>query len=116
MHAYFSVFSRSLWLETEKRNQETEMQRQKMQLDEKEAEKEVLTERLDHVTRQLQTADEKATSLQLNLDRVNLALARSEEGETQLKDKVGGGLRLSSPWNLGWNASRRGGGGGRDSA
>lgn len=48
----------------------------------------VMQERNANLSKQLQDLEGKCTSLQLTIDRLSNALAKTEEGESQLKDKV----------------------------
>ena len=48
----------------------------------------VSQERIESLMRQIQDLESKNTSLQLTVDRLSNALAKSEEDENQLKDKV----------------------------
>ena len=55
---------------------------------ESEAEKQALRERIDQLMRSQQELESRATSLQLTVDRLTLALAKTEEEEQAFKDKV----------------------------
>ena len=48
----------------------------------------VQQERISNLTAQIQDLEGKCTSLQLTIDRLSNALAKTEEGESHLKDKV----------------------------
>ena len=48
----------------------------------------VLQDRVDSLQRQIQDLETKTQSLQLTIDRLSLALAKSEEEESTVKDKV----------------------------
>ena len=48
----------------------------------------MLGERVVNVNSQVQDLEGKCTSLQLTIDRLSNALAKTEEGESNLKDKV----------------------------
>ena len=48
----------------------------------------VLGDRVEGLQRQIQDLEAKGQSLQLTIDRLSLALAKSEEEEHQVKDKV----------------------------
>ena len=48
----------------------------------------VSQERIETLMRQIQELESKNTSLQLTVDRLSNALAKSTEDENQLKDKV----------------------------
>ncbi len=48
----------------------------------------VLQERSSNLQSKIQDLESKCTSLQLTIDRLSNALAKTEEGESQLKDKV----------------------------
>lgn len=59
-----------------------------MQSAEGEAEKQALRERIDQLMRSQQELESRATSLQLTVDRLTLALAKTEEEEQAFKEKV----------------------------
>lgn len=59
-----------------------------MQSTEGEAEKQALRERIDQLLRSQQELESRATSLQLTVDRLTLALAKTEEEEQAFKEKV----------------------------
>lgn len=59
-----------------------------MQSGESEAEKLALRERIDQLMRSQQELESRATSLQLTVDRLTLALAKTEEEEQAFKEKV----------------------------
>lgn len=48
----------------------------------------VLQDRVELLTKQIQELDGKAQSLQLTIDRLSSALTRTEEEESQQKEKV----------------------------
>ena len=49
----------------------------------------MLADRVEVLNRQIQDLETKAQSLQLTIDRLSSALAKSEEEEHSQKDKVG---------------------------
>lgn len=59
-----------------------------MQSAEGEAEKQALRERIDQLMRSQQELESRSTSLQLTVDRLTLALAKTEEEEQAFKEKV----------------------------
>lgn len=59
-----------------------------MQSAESEAEKQALRERIDQLMRAQQELESRSTSLQLTVDRLTLALAKTEEEEQAFKEKV----------------------------
>ena len=59
-----------------------------MQSTEGEAEKQALRERIDQLMRSQQELESRSTSLQLTVDRLTLALAKTEEEEQAFKEKV----------------------------
>ena len=65
-----------------------DIERLKMQSTEGEAEKQALRERIDQLLRSQQELESRATSLQLTVDRLTLALAKTEEEEQAFKEKV----------------------------
>ena len=48
----------------------------------------MLQDRVESLQRQIQDLETKTQSLQLTIDRLSLALAKSEEEESTVKDKV----------------------------
>lgn len=65
-----------------------DIERLRMQSAESEAEKQALRERIDQLVRSQQELESRATSLQLTVDRLTLALAKTEEEEQAFKEKV----------------------------
>lgn len=65
-----------------------DIERLRMQSGESEAEKLALRERIDQLMRSQQELESRATSLQLTVDRLTLALAKTEEEEQAFKEKV----------------------------
>ena len=65
-----------------------DIERLRMQSAEGEAEKQALRERIDQLMRSQQELESRSTSLQLTVDRLTLALAKTEEEEQAFKEKV----------------------------
>ena len=65
-----------------------DIERLRMQSTEGEAEKQALRERIDQLMRSQQELESRSTSLQLTVDRLTLALAKTEEEEQAFKEKV----------------------------
>ena len=59
-----------------------------MQGAESDAEKQAMRERIDALLRSQQDLESKTTSLQLTVDRLTLALAKTEEEEASFREKV----------------------------
>lgn len=74
--------------EVSRRAYESELQRVQSACADKETECGVLRERLDATLKQLHEAEDRAQSLQLSIDRLSLALAKYEEGESSLKNRL----------------------------
>ena len=74
-----------------------------MQSTESEAEKQALRERIDQLMKSQQELESRATSLQLTVDRLTLALAKTEEEEQAFKEKV---MMLSVVYQNGMTLSK----------
>src|SRR6218665_616784 len=74
--------------EVVRRALEGELQRMKMTLNDKETETQVQANRIETLSRQIQDLETKAQSLQTTIERLNIALSRSQEEESAHKDKV----------------------------
>lgn len=75
-------------LELGKRTLEGDIARMNLVLTDKETEKEVLKNRVESLLKQGKSSEEKAQSLALNLDRLNLALNKENASGTEMNEKI----------------------------
>ena len=74
--------------ELTRRGLEGEFQRLKLSLNDRETENQALVGRADTLMRQIHDLENKSHSLELTVDRLNQALAKSEEQESARKSQV----------------------------
>merc|ERR1712037_638793 len=74
--------------EVKRRKLEGELQRMKLTVHDKETEVQVMKERCDSLTKQLHTAESKCQNLQTSIERLSAGLAKTTEGEEQLRKRV----------------------------
>lgn len=73
-----------------RRGLEGQLQRLKMVVNDKETEIQVDADRIEYLSHQLHDLEMKSQSLQTTIERLNIALNRSQEEENVHKDKVPG--------------------------